>query len=61
MYLCFIDHEKAFEKVKHGKLMELLVNKGPDSRDIHVIISLYSQQTAAVNVEGQMKEDIEMG
>ena len=40
--------------------MELLVNKELDSRDIHVLVSLYSQQTAAVNVEGQIKEDIEM-
>jgi len=37
LYICFIDFEKAFDKLQHQKLMEVLHQLGLDRRNIHII------------------------
>lgn len=49
------NNEKAFDRVQHGKLMKLLAG------NIHTIGNLYRQQKAAVKVNDEMAETMEVG
>ena len=48
MYACFVDFEKAFERVNWTKLLALLRKLGVDWRDRRLIAELYMNQTAMV-------------
>ena len=41
VYMCFIDYEKAFDRVRHGELMKILEEVGLDAREKGVISNLY--------------------
>lgn len=60
MYLCFIDYNKAFDRVRHDHLMKLLEEKNLDRRDIAIILNLYYNQRASIRVERQSSEEIEI-
>ncbi|KAJ2952534.1 hypothetical protein O0L34_g6852 [Tuta absoluta] len=60
VYICFIDYEKAFDRVQHQKLIEILHNTGIDSKDIRIIRNLYWQQTANVRVEQALSNDVKI-
>lgn len=60
VYACYIDFEKAFDKVKHDKLHQLLISKGIDSDDARIIINLYWGQMASAKVENQFTEEMEI-
>jgi hypothetical protein len=51
LYICFIDFEKAFDKVQHPKLIEILQQLRLDRRDIRIIKNLYWRQKARVRVD----------
>ena len=46
IYLCFIDYEKAFDRVKHAKIIECMENLDIDVKDISFIRNLYWNQKA---------------
>ena len=52
--ICFIDYSKAFDKVKHEKLVEMLNQLDIDGKDLRVLRNLYWDQTAAVRVDGKL-------
>ena len=56
LYICFIDYFKAFDKVKHEKLFEMLNQLDIDGKDLRVLRNLYWDQTAAVGVGGELSE-----
>ena len=56
LYLCFIDYEKAFDRVKHTHLMHMLENIGIDQNDLNIIRKLYWSQKECVKVNGEMTE-----
>lgn len=58
VYACFIDFEKAFDKVQHVKLLSILRKAGIDGRDIRVIENLYWNQTANVKVDNAYSEGV---
>jgi hypothetical protein len=58
LYACFIDKEKAFDKVRHDKLMEILKSKNIDTKDIRLIENLYWNQEAEVRTEDGVSETI---
>lgn len=58
--LCFIDYEKAFDRVRHDLLMERLLDVGLDSKDLRVIKNLYWNQRATVRVERSETEEVEI-
>ncbi|CAG9841161.1 unnamed protein product [Diabrotica balteata] len=60
MYLCFVHFEKAFDKVQHKKLVDILKSKNIDSRDLKIISNLYWNQTAKVRVDSQYTENIKI-
>ena len=37
LYMCFVDFEKAFDRVKHNKLIEILNEIGADKNDIRIL------------------------
>ena len=60
LYLCFIDYEKAFDRVKHSEMVKMLENIGVDGKDVRLVKNLYWNQRAAVKVEGECSEYVEV-
>lgn len=58
-----IDFEKPFDKVKHGKLEEILRKKKLDEKDIRIIEYLYWNQSAKVKTtdEIEIKRGVRQG
>ena len=54
--MCFIDYEKAFDRVQHHKLVEILKRLDIDQKDIRCIESLYWNQSATVKVDNEVTE-----
>ena len=54
IYLCFIDYEKAFDKVKHEKMIKLLDNEKIGKENIRIIRNLYWTQEAAIKIEASI-------
>jgi len=51
IYICFVDYEKAFDRVNWPKLMTILKSLGIDWRDRRLISALYMGQSANVRTE----------
>ena len=45
VYICFIDYTKAFDRVKHFKMIECLLEIGIDDKDLQIISKLYWEQS----------------
>lgn len=56
VFACFIDYEKAFDRIQHDKLIDILQGVGIDDRDIRIIKNLYWNQTAQIKI-GNIKTD----
>ena len=56
LYICFIDYSKAFDKVKHDKLFNLLTELDIDGKDLRIIRNLYWDQNATVRVDGEFSQ-----
>jgi len=50
LFICFVDFEKAFDRVKWTKLWHILKTIGIDWRDRRLISNLYLQQEAIIRV-----------
>ena len=50
MYICFVDFEKAFDRVNWTKMMEILKEIEVDWRDRRLIVDLYMRQKAVVRL-----------
>ena len=48
LYLSFVDYQKAFNIVKHGKLAEVFEKAGVPDVDRRLIINIYWRQHAVV-------------
>jgi retron-type reverse transcriptase len=53
VYVCFVDYEKAFDRVDWKKLMSILRKLGVDYRDRRLIGNLYMGQSFKVRVDGE--------
>ena len=60
-YVCFVDYEKASERVDWTKLIEILCNIGVDYRDRKLIWNLYKGQSACVRVADGYSAACEIG
>ena len=56
LYLCFIDYSKAFDKVRHSDLFDILQGINCDGKDLRVIRNLYWEQEAAIRVDSDCSE-----
>ena len=61
LFVCFVDFEKAFDRVNWIKLMEILKNVGVDYRDRRMICELYMNQSAEVIIGEEISEAAEIG
>ena len=52
VYICFVDFEKAFDRVNWEKMMKVLQSIGVDWRGRRMISELYMNQEAVVRIAG---------
>ena len=50
LFLCFIDYQKAFDRVRHKELFKILANIQIDDKDMRIIRTIYCEQLAAVRL-----------
>ena len=60
LFLCFIDYEKAFDTVRHADLLTMLKNINIGGKDLRIIRNLYFKQTAAVRIENELTDWVEI-
>lgn len=58
VFMCFVDLEKAFDKVQHDKMVDILKTTSIDDKDLHFIANLYWRQTANLKMDNDFTEDI---
>lgn len=58
IYVCFIDYQKALDRVKHDNLISILKNTGLDDKYLRIIINLYYNHLADIRVENEMTEEV---
>lgn len=58
LYICFIDFEKAFDRVKHTELFQCLKSYNVDNYDLRLLINLYHNQFAVVRVDERDTREI---
>ena len=58
VYACFIDYEKAFDRVNHENMIDCLKDIGLNGKDISLIINLYWTQQAYIQLENCMSDKI---
>ena len=56
LYLCFIDYSKAFDKVRHSALFDILQGLNVDGKDLRILRNLYWEQEAAIRVDNECSE-----
>ena len=63
VYVCFVDYEKAFDKVRHVDLFRMLKEAGLDGKDLRLLRNLYWKQKSTVRVadEESSSQDIKRG
>ena len=53
LYMCFVDFEKAFDRVSHKKLWQVLKDMGFAGHIVALIRSLYADQVTNVRIHGR--------
>ena len=60
IYIYFIDYTKAFDRVKHSKIIECLSEIGIDDKELNIITKMYGEQTAVVRNEQGITEEFQI-
>ena len=58
VYICFLDYEKAFDRVRHETLMQCLSEIGVDGKDIKIIRNFYWDQPESVRIMNELSDEI---
>ena len=58
---CFIDYKKAFDRVNHNKLIEIMNTIGIPFHETRLTANLYWKQGAKVRYRSDLTRDIEIG
>jgi hypothetical protein len=58
LYICFIDYEKAFDKVFHTEIIDSYKRLGSDGKNINIIQHLYWNQQAAIRTTDGISDKI---
>ena len=61
VFICFVDYEKAFDRVNWVKMMDTLKQLGVDWRDRRLIWELYTKQQAVVRVADEYTNTCSIG
>src|SRR4051812_19985690 len=54
IYLCFVDYQKTFDRVRHDKLAEVMVKAGIPDLERRLFINLYWRQHAVVRCDSEV-------
>ena len=60
VYLCFVDYEKAFDKVRPNELMNILKQIGVDGKDLRLLKNIYEMQRVALQLGGELTDWIDI-
>src|SRR5437867_10250879 len=60
IYLCFIDYQKAFDRVRHDKLVEVMEKAGIKDLERRLILNLSWSQHAAVRWDGEVSREVDV-
>ena len=58
IYACFIDYSKAFDSVKHTKMIEAMQKTDMDENDIALVSHLYWEQKTRIRIDGAISEEV---
>ena len=58
VFICFLEYEKAFDRVRHEPLMQCQSEIGVDGKDTQIIRCLYWDQTAPVRIMNELSDEI---
>ena len=58
IFFCFIDYTKAFDNVKHEKLIQIVHKVGILKHGIRIIANLYYKQMAKIKCNSGMTDNI---
>src|SRR3989442_10204219 len=67
IYLCFIDYQMAFDRVRHEKLVEVMKKAGIPELERRLIVNAYWEQTAMLRWENdttrtfKIRRDVRQG
>ena len=56
LYICFIDFVKAFDRVSHCKLIQIMKEIGIPTEETNIITNLYFNQKAKVRCDNGMTD-----
>ena len=56
LHLCFIDYTKAFDKVQHEELLEILGKLDIHGKDLRILRNLFWEQTACMRADNDLGE-----
>lgn len=60
VFVCFVDYEKAFDRVQHTRLIELLRGIGVDDKNVRIIKNLYWRQKAEIKVGNSTTPEVDI-
>lgn len=60
VFACLIDYQKAFDRVQHDKMVDILKRIGMNPKDLNIIKNLYWNQTAVLRVDGGHTDQIKI-
>src|SRR3989442_10325062 len=60
IYLCFVDYQKVFDRVRHDTLIEVMEKAGIPDLERRLIINLYWRQHAAVRWDGKVSRKVDV-
>ena len=60
LHICFIDYAKAFDRVKHEKLVDIMKKTGIPEHEIRLIVNLYWDQRAVIRTEKGITKEVEI-
>ena len=58
VYICFLEYERAFDRVRHETLMQCLSDIGVDGKDIKITRNMYWDQTASVRIMNELSDEM---
>jgi hypothetical protein len=61
LFICFVDFEKAFDRIDWVKMLQILKSIGVDWKDRRLIRNLYLRQKAVVKIMQEYSEESDMG
>ena len=60
LYMCFIDYEKAFDRVNHVKLIQCLQHLDMNGKDLKLIRNLYWNQKAFIRTDDGLSPEVQI-